>query len=72
MTHTDAPTARPATVRIITDGMSIFRYSVATGELLGSMIYSEWDGTYVAYRNGEFVRRTEGRGFAMRAMLLGY
>jgi hypothetical protein len=72
MTNTAAPAAKPATVRVVKDGMSIFRYSVATGELLGSMIYSEWDGTYVAYHGGRYVRRIESRSLAERAMVLGY
>lgn len=65
-------TAPAATVRIVKDGMSVFRYSTRNGLLLGSMIYDEWTGTYVAYRNGSYIRRTESRGHAMRAMVLGY
>lgn len=69
MTQTEAP--KLATVTVVKDGMNVARYSVATGALLGQMFYSEWDGTYVAYFKGGYVLRTESRGRAMKAMVLG-
>lgn len=67
MTNTAAPTA---TVRIVRDGMNLSRFSVATGALLASMLYSEWDGSYTISRADGRKIRTMDRNRAHYALAL--
>jgi hypothetical protein len=62
---------RPATVRIVREGMGMTRWSIATGALLGMLTYSEWDGCYTVTRTG-WTRtvRTQDRGRALHALAL--
>jgi hypothetical protein len=61
------------TARITTThrGLDIFRFCARTGECVGSMIYSEWDGMYGVMDTAGHTARTEDRDAACRMMVLG-
>lgn len=69
MTQT-ATAPKPATVRIVRDGMNLSRWAISTGALLGQMLYSEWDGSYVVYRADGRKFRTLDRNRALHALAL--
>lgn len=70
MTNTAAPAAKSATVRVVRDGMNLSRFSVATGALLATMLYSEWDSSYTVSRADGRKIRTMDRDRAHYALAL--